>query len=114
MNFLSNLSLLFFLLIVGCGDDNVYDADFQGTILEVKEDSILVSEDDINPESTYPVYEIMINKSTKFSGEVERYKDLDNFISQIEQPVVHLWVIDKGENNEIDNRIAREVIVEKE
>ncbi|WLD94302.1 hypothetical protein [Alkalihalobacillus sp. AL-G] len=115
----STLPLLMFLLIVGCRreDDNVYDADFQGAILEVKEDSIIVGEDDIDPEASYPTYVIIIDDKTKFSGEVERFEDLDKFVSQTEHPehvIVHLWVIDKGKNNEIDKRVASKVIVEKE
>jgi hypothetical protein len=113
---LSIILLLMVLLFVGCGreDDNEYDADFQGAILEVKQNSIIVGEDDIDPEASYPTYEVFIDDKTKFSGEVEKFEDLDKFLSKAEHPIVHLWVIDKGENNEIDNRIAIKIIVEEE
>ncbi|MCP3032488.1 hypothetical protein LF817_14265 [Halobacillus sp. A1] len=108
-----------FLIIVGCGsevdkDDNKDDADYQGAILEVKEKSIIIGEDDIDPEAQYPSYEIVIDDKTKLSGEVEGFNELKKFVKEAEHPIVHLWVIDKGENNDIDNRVASEVIVEKE
>ncbi len=55
---------MIFILLAGCGRDS----DFQGTILEVKESSIIVGADDIDPEALYPSYEIMIDDETKFSG----------------------------------------------
>ncbi|WP_390216709.1 hypothetical protein [Halobacillus campisalis] len=113
---LGSISILLLLLIVACGreDDNVNNADFQGSINEVKENSIIVGEDDVDPEASYPTYEILIDDKTKFSGEVEAFKDLDKFVNQTEHSIVHLWVIDKGQDNEIDNRIVSKVIVEKE
>lgn len=113
---LSIVLLLMLLLIVGCGreDNNEYDADFQGAILLVKENSIIVGEDDIDPEASYPTYEVLIDDKTKFSGEVGKFGDLDKFVSEIQHPIVHLWVIDKGGNNEIDNKVASKIIVEKE
>ncbi|GGF22299.1 hypothetical protein GCM10010954_21420 [Halobacillus andaensis] len=108
--------LVISLLAAGCDreDDNMYDADFQGTINEVKENSIIVGEDDVDPEASYPTYKILIDDKTELSGEVERFEELDEFVSQTDHHIVHIWVIDKGENNEIDNKTASEVIVEKE
>lgn len=107
--------LVILLLAAGCDreDDNTYDADFQGTIIEVKEYSIIVGEDDIDPEASYPAYEILIDDKTEFSGEVERFEELEKFVSQTDH-IVHIWVIDKGENNEIDNKTASEVTIENE
>ncbi|KIL43192.1 hypothetical protein KR50_35950 [Jeotgalibacillus campisalis] len=51
---------------------------------------------------------------TTFSGEVEKFEDLDEYISDAQDPIVHLWVIDKEGNNEINNRIASEIMVEEE
>ena len=115
-NLLKCLSILLLLLIVGCGreGDREYDADFQGAILEVKENSIIVGEDDIDPEAQYPTYEVLIDDKTKLSGEVERFDQLKKFVRETEHPIVHLWVRDKGENNAIDHRAASKVIVEKE
>ncbi|WP_064091974.1 hypothetical protein [Rossellomorea aquimaris] len=62
--FLSIIPFMIFILLAGCGRDS----DFQGTILEVKESSIIVGADDIDPEALYPSYEIMIDDETKFSG----------------------------------------------
>ena len=103
---LSIIPFMIALLLVGCGSDS----DFQGTILEVEESSITVGEDDVDPEASYPSYEIMIDDKTKFSGEVERFNGLDKWV----HPIVHIWLNDKGKNNEMDNRVASKVFVEKD
>ncbi|MGP4078200.1 hypothetical protein [Halobacillus sp. K22] len=108
---LSSILLFVLFFIAGCGSEE--EADFQGAIHEVKEDRIIVVEDEIDPEATYPTYKILIDESTEFSGEVEVFGELDEFVSQSEQPLVQVWVNDKGENNEIDNRTASKLIVEK-
>ncbi|RSL29047.1 hypothetical protein D7Z54_33340 [Salibacterium salarium] len=100
------------LSVMGCSNEN--DAHYEGTILEIKENSIIVGEDDIDPEASYPTYEILIDDKTEFNGEVEKFENLNEFVSETEHPIVKLWVIDKGTNNEIDNRIASKVVVEKE
>ncbi|MGG1631088.1 hypothetical protein [Rossellomorea sp. NRS-1567] len=101
--------LMIFLLIVGCGSDS----DFKGAILEVKESSIIVGEDDTDPEAQYQSYEIIIDDKTKFSGEVESFKDLEKWVSRTERPIVHLWLMNEGENTKIDKGVASEVIVKK-
>ncbi|MFQ3545753.1 hypothetical protein Q7A53_16865 [Halobacillus rhizosphaerae] len=115
-NLMKSLSILLVLIIVACGrvDDHEYNADFQGVILEVKENSILVGEDDIDPEAQYPTYEVLIDDNTEISGEVERFDQLKKFVRETEHPIVHVWVKDKGKNNEIDHRAASKIIVEKE
>ncbi|MGM0840133.1 MAG: hypothetical protein ACQEWE_05370 [Bacillota bacterium] len=101
--------LMVFLLIVGCG----HNSDFKGAILEVKESSIIVGEDDTDPEAQYQSYEIIIDDKTKFSGEVENFKDLEKWVSRTEHPIVYLWLMNDGENTKVDKRVASEVIVKK-
>lgn len=107
-------SILVFFFTVGCGSDNTHDADFQGEILEVREDKIVVGEDDVDPEASYPTYDILIDDQTEWSGEIDSFEDLELFVRQTENPIVHVWVNDKGENNEVDKRVARKVNVGKE
>ncbi|RBO99594.1 hypothetical protein [Rossellomorea aquimaris] len=101
--------LMVFLLILGCGRNS----DFKGAILEVKESSIIVGEEDTDPEAQYQSYEIIIDDKTKFSGEVESFKDLEKWVSRTEHPIVYLWLMNEGENTKIDKRVASEVIVKK-
>lgn len=113
------LCIILLLIIVinsGCGrkDDNEYDANFQGALLEVKQNSIIVGEDDIDPDASYPTYEVFVDDQTKFGGEVEKFEDLDEFLSEAEHPIVHLWVTDNGKRKEIDNKLSIKIVVEEE
>lgn len=110
------LLVLIGIIIAGCGreDDNEYDADFQGALLEVKQSSIVVGEDDIEPDASYPTYEVFIDDQTKFSGEVEKFEDLNEFLIEAEHPIVHLWVTDNGKRKEIDNKLSIKIVVEEE
>lgn len=87
--------------------DSINSAHFQGIILEVKRSSIIVGTDDVDPESSYPAYEVLIDDSTEVSGKVEEFSGLK------EQQKVKIWVIDKGPNNEIDNKVATRILVEQ-
>ncbi|MGJ9384808.1 hypothetical protein [Salipaludibacillus sp. CF4.18] len=91
-----------FLILVGCGNGS----DFNGVILEVKNASILVGTDDVDPEATYPTYEILIDDETVFLGEVDNFSELKKDLN------VDIWIIDNGENNSIDNKVASKIVVE--
>lgn len=45
-------------------------------VYEIKETSILIAPPATDPEASYPVYEILIDKDTDFQGRVNNFKDL--------------------------------------
>ncbi|MCT2535322.1 hypothetical protein NC661_21065 [Aquibacillus koreensis] len=92
-------SLFIVLLLSGCSD-------FKGRVLEMKESSIVVGTDDPDPETTYPTYEILIDDKTEFTGKVDEFSDLK------EDSIVKLWILDKGDSNKIDNKLASKIAVE--
>ncbi|RKL65557.1 hypothetical protein CR203_20375 [Salipaludibacillus neizhouensis] len=92
----------FLLILVGCGNGS----DFNGIILEVKNASIVVGTDDVDPEASYPTYEILVDDETEFLGEVDDFSEFKKDLK------VDIWVLDNGENNSIDNIVASKIVVE--
>lgn len=103
----------FLLLLVGCSNSDISDADFQGAILEVSYKSIIVGEDNVNPEASYESYEVLIDDNTEFTGDITSMEQLKEEFDEDEKFDASLWVKDKGENNDIDNKVVTKVNIEK-
>lgn len=67
--------------------------DYQGVILEIKESSITVGTDDVDPEASYPAFEVFVNNQTKIKGIVNELSKL-----KVNQKV-EIWVKGKWNNN---------------
>ncbi|QKY69401.1 hypothetical protein [Lentibacillus sp. CBA3610] len=127
--FLFLIVLLASVLMAGCGTSNdpvsnnqtgsdslsVDDtnsgensADFQGVILELGKSSITVGTDDVDPEASYPAYEVFIDNQTDIEGNVNKFSRL-----KAEQNV-EIWVKGKWNNNPENQMIATKIIVGKE
>ena len=91
-----------FLILVGCGNNS----DFNGVILEVENDSIMVGTDDVDPEASYPAYKVLVDEETEFSGEVAVFSELKKGLK------VDIWVLDNEENNSVDNKVASKIVIE--
>ncbi|WP_077324773.1 hypothetical protein [Virgibacillus siamensis] len=101
--FLFVMVLFVSALLAGCGNRS----DFQGIVHEVKESSIAVVTDDVEPEASYPVYEVFVDDKTEIKGTVNEFSKL-----KADQKV-EIWV--KGEwNNDPENKmVANKIIVSK-
>lgn len=92
------LFLIFILFLTGCRSD----ADFQGVILEVKEESIVVGTDKVEPEASYPAFEIFVNEDTEISGSATTF-------AQMVDQEVEIWVANEGTS--FDGNIAEKIVV---
>lgn len=79
--------------------------DYQGVILEIKESSITVGTDDVDPEASYPAFEVFVNNQTKIKGIVNELSKL-----KVNQKV-EIWVKGKWNNNPNNNMVASKIIV---
>ncbi|HEU5139148.1 MAG TPA: hypothetical protein VFT51_04190 [Bacillales bacterium] len=95
------LTFMFLMSMAGCGNG----ADFQGIIHEVKESSIIVGTDDVDPEASYPVYEVFVDNQTKIKGAVNEFSKL-----KADQKV-EIWVIGDWNNIASDEKVASKMIV---
>ena len=93
------------LFLIGCGKE---EAHFTGEISKINDSSIELSysEDDMDPDASYPTYLVKVNEDTEFSGNADSFKDLT------EGDSVKVWVIDAGPDNEINNKVAKKIWVE--
>jgi hypothetical protein len=89
---------LIIVLFTGCGSK----PDFEGAIIEVKENSIVVGEDDVDPEASYPTYEVLINENT----------DIDEPIDTLSDEKVKIWV--SGNGIEVDGKLAEKIKIESD
>ncbi|GGK08956.1 hypothetical protein GCM10007063_34250 [Lentibacillus kapialis] len=101
--FLFVMALLIIASLAGCGNGS----DFQGIIHRVKESSITVVTDDVEPDTSYPVYEVFVDDQTEIKGAVNKLSKL-----RADQKV-EIWV--KGEwNKDPENKmVANKIIVSK-
>ncbi|MFZ3580120.1 hypothetical protein [Virgibacillus sp. DJP39] len=97
-------SMVILLFVMSCVNDN--EANFQGEIIEMKEESILVANSEVDPEASYPTYDILVDNKTEISGEVAIFSELKS------GQKVKIWVVDVGPNNQIDNKVADKIIVQ--
>lgn len=84
-------------LLASCGTK----PDFEGAIIEVKENSIVVGEDTVDPEASYPTYEVIINENT----------EINEPIDPLSNEKVQVWV--SGEGIEVDGKVAKKIIVDQ-
>ncbi|MCM3216707.1 hypothetical protein ABER75_11440 [Niallia taxi] len=103
----------FLLLLVGCSNADISDADFEGAILEVSDKSIIVGEDNVNPEASFESYEVLIDDNTEFTGDITSMEQLPEEFDEDEKFDASLWVKDKGENNDINNKVVTKINIEK-
>ncbi|ARI78472.1 putative periplasmic lipoprotein [Halobacillus mangrovi] len=84
------------VLLAGCGQK----PDFEGAIIEVKENSIVVGEDTVDPEASYPTYEVIINENT----------EINEPIDTLTNEKVQVWV--SGEGIEVDGKVAEKIKID--
>ncbi|KHE71471.1 hypothetical protein [Halobacillus sp. BBL2006] len=89
---------LIIALLAGCGSK----PDFEGAIIEVKENSIVVGEDDVDPEASYPTYEVLIDQNT----------EIDEPIDALSDEKVQIWV--SGNGVEVDGKLAEKIKIESD
>ncbi|WP_164669671.1 hypothetical protein [Virgibacillus doumboii] len=108
MKKVSNLVFIFIFSMVMAGCSNGGDEeDFQGVILEVKKSSITVGTDDVDPEASYPVYEVFVDDQTKIKGVIKEFSKL-----KVDQKV-QIWVKGEWSNNPDNKMVANKIIVSK-
>lgn len=101
------------LFLIGCSKANHSNADFQGVILAVGDQSIIVGEEDVNPEASYESYEVLIDDSTVFNGDISSMKQLKDEFVEDKKFDVCLRVKEKFENNHINNKVVTKLRIDK-
>lgn len=82
-------------------------ADFRGIILEVNESSITVGADNIDPEASYPAYEVFVNNQKRIEEAVNGFSKL-----KVDQKV-EIWVKGKWNNDPNNKMVASKIIIKK-
>lgn len=100
---LFTMILLVSASLAGCGNG----LDFQGAIYGIKKASILVATDDVDPEASYPEYQVFINNKTKINGAVDEFSKL-----KINQKV-KIWVVGEWNNDSENKMVANKIVVSK-
>ncbi|GAA0437762.1 hypothetical protein GCM10008983_13380 [Lentibacillus halophilus] len=98
------LTSIFSLAMVGCTND----ADFQGVIIKVKESSMIVGTDDVDPEASYPEYEVLVDDETSFKGAVDEF----SYLNADQQ--VTIWVNGEWKNDPDTKMVANKITVSEE
>lgn len=92
------LAIIF--LLTGC---NPFDSsDYDGVVLSVSDESILVCPCDGDPEAEYPVYEIFAEADTAIAGDKTEFAEIE------EEDMVRVWVKDEEAAILVAERISVE------
>lgn len=110
-------AVTFLILLISCeNSENTKhtDSDYWGAILEVGEHSLVIGEDDIKPEASYPApIEFLIDESTEFTGDIPSMEQLKEEFVEGEKFDASIWINEKDVNKAFNKQVLSKIYIEK-